>query len=288
VKQHARTSIFEPALRELQRSGRAWSEPTSFLDYCERHHLSAPNTAACISVQSLDALDRSLVEAGVMVFRLGRTPGSRSTRFALVRAPRRLSEFFFIDAELFSASILPHPLEVGPELLLPFRILGAAVETAAVSLAIASGLLATALQLDAPAPRIAPTTWASTCTFDVRPHELHDIRWQHLEGQVEVDALLFGRVNGEPSLFVVEAKHGRGTSLAKHKLAYACAVVMQSPLARGMRVVPVYLRSEIPHPGAIHYRIARCEPLHAPGELPPVSSFRVAHTAGYALPISPL
>jgi hypothetical protein len=285
VKSAARPSIFEPALRELDASGRAWSEPVSFLEYCRHHGLRPSTTAAAISVQALEGLDRRLIEAGVMVFRLGRASDSRSTRFALVRAPRQLAEFFFVDRELFSGPLLPYPLEVSPELLVPFRILGTAMETAAVNLAIASGLLATALGLDAPAPRIAPTTWASTASFEVRPHELHDVRWQHLDGQVEVDALLFGRVRGKPTLFVVEAKHGRGASLAKHKLAYACAVVAQSPLARGMRLVPVYLRSESPHPGVLHYRIAQCQPLDLPGELPPVASLRVVHTAGYALPI---
>jgi hypothetical protein len=256
----------------------------SFQDYCTRNGIRANGTADYISVQSLEGLDRTLAKAGVMVFRLGRAASARSTQFALVRAPHSLSEFFFVDKELFQGPAQPYPLNVEPDLLIPFRILGAAVENAAVNLAIASGLLATALGMDSPAPRVAPTTWASTCTFEVRPHALYDVQWTHLDGQVEVDTLLFGRINGRPTLFVVEAKHGRGTSsLSKLKLAYACAVVRQSPVTRGMSIVPVYLRSDAPRPGLVRYRIAQCSPIWASDETPPVASLQVVHTVEYEL-----
>ncbi len=282
MKRATGSSLFGPALQALEQSGRAWSDPISFQDYCRHHGISEPKTAARISVQSLETLDELLVRSGVMVFRLGRSAGSNSTRFALVRAPNHLSEFFFIDRELFRGPVHRFPSSVDPDLLIPFRVLEGAVEASAVSLAIASGLLAAALEMEPPAPRIAPVSWASTRTFEVRPHEQYEVRWSHHEGQVEIDALLFGRVGGRPTLFVVEAKHGPPASLSKHKLAYAIAVVSQSRAAQGMSIAPVYLRSEGTRSG-LRYRIARCALIHAGASPPAVASLQVERTVEYEL-----
>lgn len=253
------SSIFELALRKLLRSGRPWSDPISFRDYISSNELRSRGTAESISIQTLDRLDPSLRKAGVMIFRLGSSPDGKTTQFALAQAPDRIEEFFFIDSEIFTTSATTFIPDASAHELFPFRLFANLAEVGAVNLAIASGLLGHILALDYPFPRVAPATGSSTYTFSVTPHSRYDVQWQHNKGQVEIDAALLARRKGRWCLFVIEAKHGSLSSLAKMKLAYSvAAVATKRLLPPDVPIVPVYLRSWQDKGDRIHYAVAEC------------------------------
>ena len=205
----------------------------------------------------LDGLDRDLRAANVMVFRLGQGDG-RGTQFALVKAEHSITEFFLSEAEYSSTPIHFSP-KVPASDLFPFKLLGTITETGAVNLAIASGLLGHALRCDEPSPRVSPATGASTYTFDVWPHRrLTDLCWQHVQGQVEIDAIYWANRDGMPVLFVIEAKHGQPSALAKTKLAYACSAVATKRVPADIPIVPVYLRSWQQPNGRVRFCITEC------------------------------
>ncbi|WP_252371579.1 DUF6997 domain-containing protein [Pseudoalteromonas phenolica] len=112
-----------------------------------------------------------------------------------------------------------------------------------VNLACASGLLKEALSLDDEASIIVPATGQSTFTFRFKPICDEDTILEHINGQVEIDAVFVGKRNGKENLFVIEAKHSeKFDSLAKHKLLYPCLSLLEK-LPASMPIVPVYLRS---------------------------------------------
>lgn len=251
-------SMFAPAIEELRKAGRDWSDPISFQDYVSRNFggKARAKTAEKISVQDLEGLDARLRSERLMVFRLGATANG-TTAFALARAPTRIEEYFLIDAEVFSGEAETFVTTSSYHDLFPFQLLGSVVEAGAVNLAIASGLLATALCLDEPAPRFAPATGRTTYTFGVRPHSSFAAAWTHARGQVETDAILFARRAKKWTLFVIEAKHGSGSSLSKVKLAYAASAVATRPVPHDIPIVPVYLRSSESQAG-VSFDIAEC------------------------------
>ncbi len=178
-----------------------------------------------------------------MVLRMG-IDGTQA-RFALVRAERSVErEFFLSDSLCFDSEADPITYQPDKDVLLPFELLGSLQEGGAVNLAVATGLLGRALNLDEPYSRVAPTQSASTHAFVVRPHASYAVQWTHESGQVEIDTIYLGKRAGQQKLFVIEAKHGKpGAGLAKHKLAYPAYVMASKPLPKGIEIVPVYLRS---------------------------------------------
>lgn len=253
-----KASVFDLALQELLKSGRPYSEPISFQKYISANGLQASGTATRISVQTLDQLDPSLRKAGVMVFRLGFSSDGTTTQFGLACAPDRIEDYFLIDNEIFPKTSTTFIPDATAHELYPFRLLGSLVEVGAVNLAIASGLLGHALGLDRPFPRVAPATGSSSYTFDVAPHSRYDIRWRHNNGQVEIDAILLAKRGGRWCLFVIEAKHGPMSSLAKMKLVYPAAAVATKRLPSDVPIIPVYLRSWQEAGDRLHYAIAEC------------------------------
>jgi hypothetical protein len=243
----------------MEKSGRAWSDPISFRAYVEENDLEAQSTAAQISVQSLEGLDGALRHAGVMVFRLGKGRYDSTTQFALARAPNGIEEFFLKDIDLFEEPSLAFEPRLLHDEILPFRLFGELTEGGALNLAIAAGLLAHALGLDEPHPRFAPAAGCSTYTFDVAPHvSYHTALWQHCGGQVDIDAIVYGRRNGKPHLFTIEAKHGKRGSLAKTKLYYAAAAMETCNIPSDLPIIPVYLRSWGDKGHRYQYGIAEC------------------------------
>ena len=234
--------IFRAALQDMSTDGKTWREPQSFREYCEHLGIVA-RTQSSISIQTGADLPKELVESNTMVLRLG---GPGPTKFGLVAADRDvISEFFLSDIDCFDREhtelFLP---EADLSTLLPFQILGSIEESGALNLALASGLLGHALNLDKPYPRIAPARGQSTYTFQFKPHAARPVEWRHEKGQVEIDTVVLAKRGGRSLLFVVEAKHGRlGPGLAKHKLAYPVYAMMNKPLPAEIEIVPVYLRS---------------------------------------------
>lgn len=257
-------SPFLPALEAMKSSNSATFGPVRFIDYLSEHFgedypKSWDITARWLSIQSLkggsSSLDPALRDAGAMIFRLG------TGTFALLKASS-LDDFFLHDEELVAESEVFLP-QCSASDLFPFQLMGSLVESNAVNLAIASGLLQAALGLDPDSPRIGPTTGISTYSFPVRPHrEFPELQWAHENGQVEIDALYFARREGRWSLFVIEGKKGtQSGSLPKHKLMYPAQAISTHPVVEefgnGVDVVPVYMRAWREE-GQIYFRVVEC------------------------------
>src|SRR5262249_43862925 len=163
----------------------------------------------------------ALKQTDAMVFRLGAAADGPTTQFAIVKVPGRLRDFFLIDDAIFGGSegttFLPR---TSMKILYAFDLLPALSETSLLNLALSSGLLAAALNLDAPSGLPAPATGQSTFTFEFRFHSTLAPVVKHANGQVQTDAIFIETRNGRDSVFVVEAKTDPfDKSLAKHKLA---------------------------------------------------------------------
>lgn len=249
--------IYEPALRQLRPGGWSVFGPTSFRRYLEENGFDERriDTAAMISVDSLDRLAPELKEAEAMVLRLGRAQDGPGTQFAVIGTPGRLEDFFLIDADVFTQT---EPEVYVPDCdlreILPYYLLPKLTERCLVNLAFASGLMGYALGLDKPWPRAAPATGAGTFSFTVVPYPGGDAL-KHVSGQVEIDALFVGRRGGQEIAFALESKMGPAGSLAKHKLVYAAKAV--TPRLGSTPVVPVYLRCEA-HGSTVSYDIVEC------------------------------
>jgi hypothetical protein len=250
-------TIFQPALAAMNAQGTFG--PESFQDYLQRHALPAKGTWEAISIDSLERLSPDLRQAGVMVFRLGVANGDRTASFALTRHPSGWSDYFLFDADLMAKAT--------PEVFIPstslralyaFQLLPKLTESSLVNLALASGMLAEALALDGPMQAIVPATGQSTFTFEVIPHQGAGVVWNHVRGQVEIDALFVARRQGKEILFLVEAKSGKESpSLAKHKLVYPLLALRKSVPAY-LPIVPVYIRTWHADDG-LHFCITECQ-----------------------------
>lgn len=232
------------------------SFPQGFQDYVNAKNLRV-KTAPSISIDSLKKLPTALKNQNTMVLRLGAHPASNQTYFSLVKS-NDINNFFFNDQALFG--------QLQPELFLPnvsirslfaFQLLPKVTETSVVNLAIASGLMAEALNLKDDKTIVVPATGQSTFTFNFKPLANEDVVLEHINGQVEIDAVFVAKRDGKEHLFVIEAKHGdKFDSLAKHKLLYPSLSLLQK-LPSSMPIVPVYLRSIKTEKG-INFYIAEC------------------------------
>jgi len=250
--------IFTSAIREMEQTGSEYFGPISFQSYLEENALPVANTAPAISVDSLSKLAPELRQNDLMVFRLGREGRSRNTRFALARSKSAYRDFFLDDAMLVGNKT--------PESFIPFcsyrdlfsfQLLPALTETSLVNLALASGLLGCALDLDSHAQTIIPATGQSTFTFNVRPHEDSQTTWLHEKGQVEIDAVFVARRAGREVMFVVEAKvSDKLDCLAKHKLVYP-VLAIQPHVPASLPIVPVYLRV-VRSSGLLNFYVTEC------------------------------
>lgn len=240
----------------MQANEQKVSPPQGFQKYLSTNNLKA-NTAATISIDSIKKLPKLLKEQNTMVLRLGSRSGDNQTYFSLVKS-NDINDFFFNDQALFG--------QLQPELFLPnvsirslfaFQLLPKVTETSVVNLAIASGLMAESLNLKDDKTIVVPATGQSTFTFNFKPLANEDIALEHINGQVEIDAVFVAKRDGKEHLFVIEAKHGdKFDSLAKHKLLYPCLSLLQK-LPSSMPIVPIYLRSIKTEKG-IDFYIAEC------------------------------
>jgi hypothetical protein len=237
------TNTFLPAIEVMNRENMGCYGPVSFRDYLRQHNLPYKDTATAISVDSRRKLSKDLVDSNVMVFRLGNHPGTNHTAFALARTREGWSDFFLEDDRLFS-SLEIHSFDASRcnQDLTAFRFLPRLTEPSLVNLALASGLLGEALELDEAGIPIVPATGQSTYTFDVQPFA-DGPSWTHRQGQVEIDSLFFAKRNGKQVVFAVEAKRSATfDSLAKHKLVYPY-LALRNSLPSSIQIVLVYLRA---------------------------------------------
>lgn len=264
--------------------------PRSFIGYLREHGLdpSQFRTATELSVDTRSQLSTRLAEQDTMVLSLGRATDGPGTQFALVSVPNRLDDFF-IDELAFrpddretvdytpegdDARALGRDIQ---EMLDVYRSLPTFSETGFVNLALSTGLVSRALDLDAERVGTAPTTVASTFEFAFGPHPDRPTTLHHTDGQVEIDALVSTRRHGERVLLVIEAKCGARQELAKHKLAYPGLAAETFPLDVD-RIVPVYLRAR-PTAEGVRYSIYECSEIG--GERPCLAALAVVEDAHY-------
>lgn len=271
--------IFGPALTEMSASGSSVFGPVVFRDYVAEHGLGTRRTPEHISVNNWGALPAELKAANAMVFRLGRGVDPR-TRFALVRAPSAADFFLFGAGTDDPASTFLSPASLRD--LFGFSLV-APSETMLVSLACASGVLATALGFDEPSTVTSPSRGTMRASFAFRPHSGLDAVLEHVNGQVEVDALVLGRCSGKDVLFVLEAKQSPDP-LAKHKLVYP-VLALAERIPPDLEIVPVLLIARALADG-IRFDVVRCampDPrVHA---LVAVDELIVASTVSLRLPL---
>lgn len=133
-----------------------------------------------------------------------------------------------------------------------------------MNLALATGLLATALNLDDTDYVLPGVTGSSPYNFTFRPHSSDVTVLPHESGQVEIDLLFVARRDGQDVVFVVEAKQDKASvgydhqrsSLAKHKLLFP-VLAIRPRVSRTTKIVPVYLKAFVGD-DYIDFHIAEC------------------------------
>jgi len=281
------SSIFDQAISELEKQGVSYSKPQSFQKYLDKYNIKSQNTAACISIQKLENLKPELRKNGCMVFRLGSRDNDLTTHFGLakLRDINDWSEYFLIDKSLFE--------RVEPEIFLPnvpirqlfaFNLLANLTENSLINLAISSGLLAAALNIETSESLAAPASGQGTFTFEFKPSSYAPLVWKHINGQVEIDALFVGRKDGRETLFVIEAKTSDSfESLSKHKLVYPI-LALSSKVPGYIPIVPVYVRATKPKgKEEIHFYIAVCNSLDGRNSMISVSDLNVYNVKHFIL-----
>ncbi|PWB49729.1 MAG: hypothetical protein C3F18_09845 [Nitrosomonadales bacterium] len=248
-------ALFDNALAEMGYS--SILEPRPFITYAKQAGFATVKTADAISVQSLRDLAPELRNAGVMVFRLGIKPGTKGTSFGLAKHTGSWDDYFLQDKNVF-AGCKPTPVKGKREGLRIFDILPRSTETSLVNLAVASGILTTALQIESKSDEIVNATAQGTYSFTVRPHkDINEACWHHNFGQVEIDGAFVAKRDGVETVFVVEAKVSTDfESLAKHKIAYPMLAI-ETSLAQGTPVVGVYLRV-LRRPSGFGFFVTEC------------------------------
>jgi hypothetical protein len=238
--------VFEPIILEMNNLGLNFTQPQSYLKYKKNNHITNSSiTASVISVDFLDRLDPELKRNGIMIFRLGSPNGSRGTSFALSRTINGFNDYFLDETQLLDSSDSEHIVLDQSKDLNAFKLLPRLTETSLVNLAFASGILSRALELDDLTNQIIPATCQSTFSFKVKPHENFDVEWEHQNGQVEIDALFYGKRKGKNELYLIESKFGsRHSTLAKHKLVYPYLAIKEY-LKEEINIVPIYLKTSI-------------------------------------------
>jgi len=231
---------------------RNWNQRTRFQDiasgntpfFCSIHHYS-----------DFKSRHPSLVENDSYLILLG------TGNFSLVKSENILNEYFFTDEQLF-AGISPsrHYSSSSQKVLFPFSIMADLKEQGLLHLGVATGVLQTALGLDDSSPIPTPPTLKSTFQFKVaNPYNKESFQFN---GQIEVDQLIFGEVDGQATLFVIEGKlNSVPNTIAKTKLAYASmAIISSGKVPNNVNVVPVYVKTEYRRDdNSFHYFVSQFE-----------------------------
>ena len=288
-------SHWGPALQQLGGESVGLYGPESFLGYLRDTGAdpSSYRTAAEISIDTRRDLASELAERDTMVLRLGRALEGRGTQFALVRVPGQLDDFF-LDEAAFPTDQRTH-LDFSPggadadaisqqarDMLEVYRLLPTFSESSLVNFALSTGLLSRALDLDVEQIGAAPTTIASTFDFEFEPHPMVSTVLHHNGGQVEIDAIVMTRQDGERVLVVLEAKTGRERALAKHKLCYPYLAVQQELSPAVAEIIPVYLRAQATERGLL-YDIYECSGPSQDQDRPCLSGMDVVSDSHYRL-----
>jgi|TARA_Y100000031_G_scaffold156959_1_gene214517 hypothetical protein len=218
-----------------------------------------------------------------MIFRLGIPDKGKYTHFSLAKYQKRWEDYFLEDNSIFGnnnveAYIPPTSLRQ----LFAFHLLPDFAESSAINLAISSGLLSAALNMDQTDQIAAPATGKGTFTFEFKPFPEAPIKWQHNKGQVEIDAMFIGKRKGKEILFVVEAKSSlKFGSLAKYKLVYPILAICRK-IPNNIPIIPVYIRA-LKVDGGLQFHIAECRLPDARERLITISELEVENARSLVL-----
>lgn len=276
-------SIFEYALEEMAAKKLMTYGPISFKKYIEDYKLSSRQPAPNISIDSVSKLDVLLRQHAMMVFRLGSPKGEKYSYFALAKSIGGLSDYFIIDNEVFDPNTAEFFVPTATyRQLFPFALLPNFTETSVVNFCIASGLLSHALKIDRSELPSVPATGRGIYTFKVKPHCNINTEWDHIKGQVEIDAIITANRTGSPILFLIEAKAGtRLDSLGKHKLMYPFLSLFRK-IPPYMQIIPVYLKAVMGQE-EIHIYIAECETDQSKRQIPTIAGLTVRKATHYVM-----
>lgn len=288
---------WESALQELEKNGNGLFGPKSFRDYLEDIEEDPRDyrTAAEISIDTLRQLSSELRERETMVFRLGYAPNGAGTAFALVQLEDRLEDFFVQEhqypvSERVRLDFSQNGQDV--DLLTPqardmldaYRLLPNFSESSYVNLALSTGLLGRSLNLDADTIGTAPTTIASSFSFEFRPHSRLSHELYHNNGQVEVDAIIITRKHGKRTMLVIEAKTGKARTLAKHKLFYPYLAVKNLASEDIDEIIPIYMRANA-EDDKLAYDIYEGAVNSAEGQQPAIDELTIADDYHFSIQI---
>ena len=255
ILRHPQTFMADPLMSlvsNMADSNRKWNERTRFQDiangntpfYCSIHHYS-----------DFKSRHPSLVDNDAYLILLG------TGNFSLVKSENILNEYFFTDEQLYGGtSPSRHYSSSSQKVLFPFSIMADLREQGLLHLGVATGVLQAALGLDDSSPIPTPPTLKST--FQFRVANPHNHEWFEFDGQVEVDQLIFGEVDGKAKLFVIEGKlNSVPSTIAKTKLAYATmAIISSGKVPNNVEIIPVYVKAEYKKAdNSFHYFVSQFE-----------------------------
>ena len=238
-----------------------WFPKTKFTEYTGIKG-KTPQNLSIDHYQNYKNTHRDLFDERMYLLRLGKGC------FSLVESNNILDEYF-IDDNVFPKLGDRFVSSASQQDLFSFSIMPKLTENTLLSLGLATGIIQSGLGMDTEEPIPSPSEANGTYKFNVvNPHDkqffVHD-------GQVEIDTVIFGKMNGNYTLFVIEGKEGKPTStLAKHKLAYpAMALASEGKIPDYIDIVPAYIRAwEDKKTNSIHYCIAKfemnCNPRNSP------------------------
>lgn len=287
MAKNSKSKVFESLISHVESTNLTFTEPQSFNSYLEKNGLNPKsfNTAEYLSPQCLNGtkgLKKELLDANLMIFRLGnREKDSSGTYFSLIKLKEEglWSEYFLNDKDIFKS--------VEPELFIPnvsirqlfaFNLLSKLTENSLINLAVSSGLLSSALNIESSESLAAPASGNGTFTFKFQASPESPV-WTHQNGQVEIDALFVGKRNGKETLFVIEAKTSdKFDSLPKHKLVYP-VLAISSKVPGSIPIVPVYIRA-VKKSGRreVDFYIAVCDAIDPKKSSVVVSNLEVAES----------
>ncbi|WP_313690222.1 hypothetical protein [Halobellus marinus] len=252
-------------------------------------------TAAELTADTRQQLSSRLAERETMVLSLGRATDGSGTQFALVHVPDHLDDFF-IDERAFRPDEREtvdytaegdDTLALGQEvqdMLEVYRSLPTFSETGFLNFALSTGLFPerSISTLHRSALLRRPSRPASISNSE--PHPDRPTILHHNDGQIEIDALVMTRRNGERVLLVIEAMCGGRRNLAKHKLGYPALAAETSLSLDVDRVIPVYLRAR-PVKEGVRYSIYECSEIPTGEERPCLAKLHVVDDSHYEVRI---
>ena len=244
--------------------GKRWFPKTKFTEYTGVKG-KTPQNLSLDHYQNYVNTHPELLENGMYLFRLGRGC------FSLVESDNILEEYFVEDS-IFPEKGDRYVSSASQQDLFSFSIMPKLTENTLLSLGLATGVIQAGLGMDSEESIPSPSEANGAYKFEiVNPHDSEN--FSH-DGQVEIDTVVFGKMNGEYTLFVIEGKEGKpSTTLAKHKLAYpVMALASEGRIPEYINIVPAYVRAwQDVKNNSIHFCVAtfemNCNPRNSPVNL---------------------